>query len=265
MEEVTTIEGADDADTEHRQPYCMNSEAHAERSSKRSDVQLFHRHAAEQVMRIDAGSSLSDAFVRGMPDKVAEPLGAIMPLLLCGEESAVMVFTNLDSEIAGVNPEFSKGADNVMARVACEEHFHEYLLSHLVEGLKSDQLPDARKNQRATKLFFMRLRAETASAHLARLSALDSFVTRTLAALQCKTSALRASPTVMHLYNKIRFDEGNHVRITRDHLVRHEVSEEFMSEQREHVATAYTALLAPYFDAFEALGVDSDRLRKSIH
>lgn len=264
MQETSMVE-EDAAQEGARHPYCMNSGEHARRSSTRANVELFHRRAAEQVMRVGAGESLSEAFVRGMPDKVTEPLGAIMPLLLCGEESAVMVFSNLDAEIAGLHPDFASGANNVMARVACEEHFHEYLLSHLVEGLRSEQLPNARKNQRATKLFFMRLRAETASAHLARLSALDSFVTRTLAALQCKTSALRASATVMHLYNKIRYDEGNHVRITRDHLVRHDVSEEFMLAQREHVATAYTGLLEPYFDDFEALGVDSDRLRKSIH
>lgn len=263
MNEETPAEGLNEQ-PEERKPYCFSSINHAKRSSNRSAADLLHRRAAEQVIGAAEGTCLSDAFVTGMSDRVAEPLGAIMPLLLCGEESAVMVFTNLDEEIAGAAA-FASGAEHVMARVACEEHFHEYLLSHLVAGLRSNEQPDARKNQRATKLFFMRLRAESASAHLARLSALDSFVTRTLAALQCKTSALRSFPSVMHLYDKIRFDEGNHVRITRDHLVQHEVAAGFMAAEREHVAAAYTELLRPYFDSFEALGVDSDRLRKSIH
>jgi len=205
--------------------------------------------------------------IRGLSDKALESLAGIMPLLLCGEQSAVMVFANLDKEIGP--PATSQGlveeANAVMARISCEEHFHEYMLSHLVRALRSDELPNAREMKRRTKLFFLRLLSNDPVVHLARLSALDSYVARTLSALQCSTSALRPQPTLMRLYNRIRWDEGGHVRVTRDCLAQHGIAHGLLERERELVASAFNTLLDPYLPLLEAIGVDPSKLRRSIN
>lgn len=248
--------------------HCFNSAEHA-RASAEVVGDVDHAVLAAGIVGNVAGMKVSDALVAGMSDNTREALGRIMPILLCGEESAVMVFTNLDQAIVSRSApqaqQFASGAERVMAKVAGEEHFHEYMLNALVEGLQSDAQHDARAMRRRSKLFFMRLLSHDPTCHLARLSGLDSYVAKTLAALQCKTSALRPQAALMRLYDKIRFDEGGHVRITRDYLLAHDVKPGVLARERAFVAEAYRDLLEPYFPAFEALGVDSDRLRAAIN
>ena len=245
---------------------CFDSSIHIRYSRSRSPG-LQHEVEIRASLIAEPGQGLGASMITGLSDKALESLAGIMPLLLCGEQSAVMVFANLDKEIGP--PAASQGlvddTNAVMARISCEEHFHEYMLSHLVHALRSDELANAREMKRRTKLFFLRLLSPDPVVHLARLSALDSYVARTLSALQCSTSALRPQPTLMRLYNRIRWDEGGHVRVTRDCLTRHGIAQSVLDRERELVASAFTTLLDPYFPLFDAIGVEPSRLRRSIN
>jgi hypothetical protein len=137
----------------------------------------------------------------------SEALAELLPVLICGEESAGLVFARLSqaSDLALAHDELS--------RIEREEFEHARLLSQVRLAL-----PKARTDAalaRAAKLFFMRMSEHELGRHFARIAALDSGVCVLLGALRRRTTPTAAEPVLNPMFARIHRDEARHVLVTR--------------------------------------------------
>ena len=191
-----------------------------------------------------------------LTDREIEALSRFLPSLLCGEESAVVIFAHEGRRLDRAQ-QARIGAS--MRRLSLEEERHEILLTKLMDWMPT---PDDRDeiHARAQK-FFIGLGFASASPEerLAHISALDGCVSLTLGAM-CKNSNLHRSDAFLRIVNRIRQDEARHVRICRGHLEELGVDASARDAAGETVRERFVELMSPVADSFDALGMDADRL-----
>ena len=130
-------------------------------------LELRHRLAGlTQLQIVELKDSLS---------KLAEPqieaLGRLLPILLCGEESAFHVFWREAGRLTDVPLRHSLA---LARRIAAEELEHEQLLRELRNCCPAaDNLASIRLRARR---FFLRMASRDPALHFARVAALDSGV-----------------------------------------------------------------------------------------
>lgn len=205
------------------------------------------------------GAPPERALLAGLSDRACEALAILMPHMLCGEESAAMAFTCFRHAAE------ARHARRLWAGIAADERLHDFMLGHLVRALDADAMPGAAQARRHARLFFLRLKSAHAPTHFARISALDCFFTRVLAALQGRHSLLHGHAPLMRLFGRIRADEGRHVRATRGYLLDAGVPPALLRGERARVAAQFGEFLAPYFGAFDRLQVDPRILVNCLH
>jgi hypothetical protein len=217
-----------------------------------------HATALAGLLGAPPGMPLAQALVGRLSDRTAGAMAILMPHLLCGEESAALAFTGFRhaAEAGHVR--------RLWAGIAADERLHDFMLGQLVRALDADRAPDSDKARRRARLFFLHLKSAHAPTHFARISALDCFVSRVLAALQGRRSLLRGHAPLMRLLGRIRADESRHVRATRGYLLDAGAPQAMLREERARVAAQFLDFLSPYFGAFDLLQVDPRALAHSL-
>ena len=133
----------------------------------------------------------------------------LLPLLLCGEESAVLAFAH-HSQIQKWGPR----ARQDFTRVEIDEERHTYWLQRLRASLPTPRT-DLRL-RRGVKHFFLRQSSPNPGIHLGHIAALDSAVCLILGRLR-RTNACASDARVAHIFEHIHRDEARHVAIARQY------------------------------------------------
>lgn len=181
-----------------------------------------------------------------------EALAQLLPVLLCGEESAALTFARLAT--AGG---FSRHARATLDAIANDERRHERQLQELRQALPPVSV-DA-ELQRASRRFFARIGGRDPGMHFARIAALDSGLCVLLGALRAPGSVLAADANLSVMFSQIHGDEARHVLASRHYaclLVGKRLAWAAGLEMRERLV----GLMSLRGDALEALGIDPDRL-----
>jgi demethoxyubiquinone hydroxylase (CLK1/Coq7/Cat5 family) len=189
-----------------------------------------------------------------LSDAAASALATLIPLLGCGEEAAAIAFDGL-SQSSDVQ------ASAALNAIASEERVHDALMRQLASALPEPV--NHREMMRAARHFHIDLGNGSADLHLARIAALDSAVCTVISRLTRIDTPLRADPVIANTLIRIRDDEVRHVAVSRR-----------LALARGHVTTLKTAaadargalakILMLAAEAFEALGVDPDRLNRDV-
>lgn len=187
-----------------------------------------------------------------LADPEAEALARVLPNLLCGEESSVLVFERERLRMAG---EAWRASARLFGEIEAEEEEHAQLLYALRDTLPRPAGDRARRSR--ARRFFMRLQAaDSVAEHFARVAELDACVCVLMSAFA--DSSVGRPPPLRALFELVRRDERRHVRASRAHVAA--LGGVVPTGIRESVTTALVELLAFEGAAFEALGVDPDRL-----
>ena len=181
-----------------------------------------------------------------------EASNSLVTVLLCGEQSAIRIFSN----------EVRRGrapveALNLLRAIEYDEQLHERALSALKEFLPEHAKTHEHK-RRAQRFFAGLGRVTDVARHFGQISHLDSAVCKIMWHIE-RSSVDKASP-LRRIATQIKNDEARHVLVSR----RYAASLGLNSRQREEDGIATTDglidMLASLAESFEVVGVDSDKL-----
>jgi len=187
-----------------------------------------------------------------LTDDGATALADLLPLLLCGEESAALAFG-----AGGARDALAAAARAGLERIRREEVVHGMLLQRLQTALPPAPLEAPLLTR--MRRFFITLADPDPGRYFARIAGLDSAVCMLLGALRRKHSPLMADPTVAATFARIHRDEGGHVDAARRIALEYAPATRAMDAATE-ARRRLVSLLRARGDAFEALGVDADEL-----
>lgn len=193
-------------------------------------------------------------------DKELEALSRLVPSLLCGEESAVIIFQHEAKR-------YGRKANAAMAEglgvIAGEEERHELLLRALTAFLPTPDDLD-RIHDRATE-FFTKLGFQSFDPvhRLNHIGALDRCVCQVLGAMMKRATVTR-SPVFSRIVERIRQDEARHVKICRGIMQELGVSKAEMAEADETVREMFLEMMEPVGDAFDVIEVDPAAMFRTI-
>ncbi|CAA0104822.1 Uncharacterised protein [BD1-7 clade bacterium] len=182
-----------------------------------------------------------------------QALSRLVPLLLCGEQSAMHVF-HQENDRLKVHP-FSHHMHQLQ-QIEADEYLHEDALQQLMRQLP---LPaDLQKIKRRAQVFYTRIErlSHDLASHFATISQLDACVCLVMNAMA--NSDLEGS-AVARLFELIKNDEAKHVTIAREHASQlgHIVN---VDNSAPTIHVELIKLLMPEATAFEAIGIDAERL-----
>ena len=199
-----------------------------------------------------------DAVPAGLTDGEQEAFARVLPLLWCGEQSAISVFR---SEAERLNADAWRESVRRFNSIAAEETLHEDGLRALSERLP--QPADIARIRRRARLFFLRLgRTRTVAAHFGQIAHLDRAVCVIVHRLE--RAPLGRSGCLGSLLRQIKRDEARHVAISRRHAFALGLGRDAYGEQGAEVRAGLLDLLAGVGDACETLGLDLDRLSRRL-
>lgn len=187
-----------------------------------------------------------------MSDAEMEACARLVTVLLCGEQSAIQIFS---AEVRrGRAP---AEALNALRAIEHDEHLHERALRAFCEYLPSPA--DAHPLKRRAQRFFAGLgRVDDMARHFGQISHLDSAVCKIMSHVE-KSTIDSVSP-LRRIATQIKYDEARHVSVSR----RYAASLGLTSRKRDEDGIATTEglidMLDTLTDSFEIVGVDSDRL-----
>jgi hypothetical protein len=187
-----------------------------------------------------------------LTDACAAALAQLLPLLLCGEESAALAFG-----AGGSRATLAAAARVELERIRREEVVHGLLLQRLQTGLPPAPLEVPLRAR--MRRFFITLADPEPGRYFAKIAGLDSAVCVLLGALRSKRSPLVADPTVAATFARIHRDEASHVEAARRMTLAYApatLATDVAAETRERLVK----LLRERGAAFDQLGVDADRL-----
>jgi len=182
----------------------------------------------------------------------SEALADLLPLLLCGEESAVLAF-GLYSQSASLG----MSAQRDFLGVQADEARHAHWLQRLRVSLPTPR-PDSRL-RRQLQRFYMRINGPDFASHLAQVAALDSAVCMILGVMRQRRCPIRSDRTISGLFARIHRDEARHVVIARQHAQGLRTACE-LRELAAETRRQLTGLLAERAAAFESLEICPERL-----
>jgi hypothetical protein len=182
----------------------------------------------------------------------SEALAELVPLLLCGEESAVLSFARYGSSVV-----LGASGRRDFQLLQADEALHARYLQSLRGSLPVPR-SDARQRARLRR-FYSRLSDFNFGDHLARIAALDSAVCFILGALRQRRGPIAKDAAVGRLFQRIHEDEARHVTIACRYAGIFGEPQDLYSvatDTRDQLA----AMLSERAGAFESLGVCADRL-----
>ncbi|WP_163132039.1 hypothetical protein [Agarivorans sp. Alg241-V36] len=187
-----------------------------------------------------------------------EALSLLMPLLLCGEQSAQLVFQQQALQLAQHQP-----ADSVLAlnEVEADEAWHDEALQLVFSQLP--ELSGQHQVRRAAQRFYSGLgRSLSLQQQFVRIASLDACVTQLMQLIERGSIGSRHPFSL--LCGLIKKDEAKHVYVSK-HFAQHlGASVHEMAEERLWVLSALMTLLKQQASQFELIGVDLDKLEKKL-
>ncbi|MEM7467787.1 MAG: hypothetical protein AAF387_13020 [Pseudomonadota bacterium] len=188
--------------------------------------------------------------IRGSEQRL-EAFGRVIPLLICGEQSAISVF----STAAKMRTSSEKLLQRAFLSIEAEEAGHELLWQSLARQLPMPA--DLRRQQRRAALFFAKLgRAESIEEHFAQISQLDSAVGAIMWCLE--RSEIARDPRVQAVAEKVKRDEAKHVSVSRKFALGLGLKRDHLHELGIRMRNELIALLEPIADSIESIGIDAD-------
>ena len=187
-----------------------------------------------------------------MSDAEMEACARLVTVLLCGEQSAIQIFS---AEVRrGRAP---AEALNALRAIERDEHLHERALRAFGEYLPSTD--DLHALKRRAQRFFAGLgRVNDMARHFGQISHLDSAVCKIM--WHVEKSTIDSVSPLRRIATQIKNDEARHVFVSR----RYAASLGLTPRQRDDDGVATTEglidMLDPLADSFETVGVDTDRL-----
>jgi hypothetical protein len=192
-----------------------------------------------------------------LKDRHSEALAELLPMLLCGEESAVLAFGSY-TQSALLGPTACREFHGVQT----DEARHAVWLQRLRMTLPPPR-PDSRLRMQL-RGFYARMIEPDFGAHLAHIAALDSAVCSILGALRQRRGPISSDRVVSRLLGCIHRDEARHVTIVRRYarLLR---NADDLHDLAGATRRQLTQILAERAGAFELLGVCPDSLFDRLH
>jgi hypothetical protein len=201
-----------------------------------------------------------DGLAGDLSSAAADGLSRIIATMMCGEESATHVFNNEGNRLSD---QAICASTSVMYRIAGEEAEHENLLSAISSQLPKPSDLDTLRSR--TRFFFIRVASREPAIHFSRIVGLDSGVCMSLNSMLQSGAAISAAPEIHRILRHIWKDEASHVRVSRRHVLDLGLEERQLREESRNVREAYAnRIVQPLGDAFEAIGVDTDALRRRL-
>ena len=187
-------------------------------------------------------------------DRSTIGLSRLLPSLLCGEESASIVF---DLEGRRADTAGDRTARGALLQIADEESQHERMLAEL--GARLPIPSDLRSIRGRARRFFVRMSEPGEGVdHFARIAELDACVCAVLEAI-LRAPIARCHP-LAELIARIRRDESRHVVVSRRYIASLGGGRDAVRRAESWVRPELASVLAPVGDAFEALSIDPDAL-----
>lgn len=187
---------------------------------------------------------------------VLESLGHLMPLLMCGEQSAALVFNR------EANRSESQRSAQLFSEIEADEVVHDDALQAIYADLPVS--PHEAAVKRRAKRFYLALGSTDAPPEelFAGIEHLDSCVCSIMSAVE--KSKLGDHHPYAHIIQRIKLDEARHVGISRQHLKWLGSDPKLTAESGHEIRARFIELIRPDTDHWEALGVDWDKLEKQI-
>jgi hypothetical protein len=190
-----------------------------------------------------------------MADPQISALGELLPILLCGEESAVRAFAH-----HARSQKWRLQARQEFMRIELDETRHSQWLSRL-----QDSLPAPRADlrlRRDARQFFMRLSSPIPGIHLGRIAALDSAVCLILGRLR-RSGACASDAQITRILETIHRDEARHVATAR-HYAREVCSRDNLFACATETRERLTTLLSSRAQEFDELEICPDALFRQL-
>ncbi len=198
----------------------------------------------------------ADPSFLALEPKVAQSVADLLPMLLCGEASAELVF-------AHATKIFPKDKHPALHRklqsIEEDEKRHSVALTGLTHLLPS---PSSSTVTKQTARFLRRLASWDLVTHLLRISAIDTGVCIILGELCRPHTALAKSNKLIEVLSSIRQDEGRHVRICRECIDALGVEKVAAFNERKEVLEDFAALMSAQAETLITLAVDPMRISK---
>ena len=193
-----------------------------------------------------------------LSDIELENLASLLPMLLCGEQSAIVTF-NRHAETLPLDAISS--SKQLFVQIESDEIYHEKALQKLFNSLpKPDNLHQLK---RKSQLFYLSLSKQINLAEqFIRISQLDSKVCLIMHAMS--KSSLAKQRLMSSLFSNIMKDEARHVSISKKHAIRLGISRNQVVTNAERVERELLKLLSPMANSFDQLEVDPDKLFNRI-
>lgn len=200
-----------------------------------------------------AGIAAAAPLLSGLSDRAAEGIAGLLPAMVCGEESAVIVF---DQERLRIRGDLFVDSNAALKRIANEEAGHETLLRSLASLLP--QPKNEASIRRKAQRYFAGLHTDDLGSHFARIAWLDSGVCIILS--EVVRASLTGAPRLRAALRSIMQDEARHVAFSRHYSTHLGVRSESNRESFSLVRCGLIELLQPCTAAIEHLDIDPDRL-----
>jgi len=179
-----------------------------------------------------------------------------MPLLMCGEQSAALVFNR---EADRTN---SLRSAQLFREIEAEEVIHDDALQMIYSNLPVSST-EAEIKRRA-KRFYVAMGSVNAPAEelFARIQHLDSCVCAIMNGVE-KGKIGKQHPFT-HVFRRVKQDEARHVGVSRQHLHWMGSNQQRSAELGVEIRNLLIELIRPDTDHWEAIGVDWDKLERQI-
>ncbi|WP_163932814.1 hypothetical protein [Paraferrimonas sp. SM1919] len=181
-------------------------------------------------------------------------LAALLPLLLCGEESAQMIF---DKQSQITDSAANQQLLSDLNLTVTEELLHEQALALVLSHVGKHEITN--KARSAAKRFYITLaKTNTTAEHFIRIATLDTCVTQIL--LSLSNCNLGANHPLVDLCKKIAKDEAKHVYIAKHYAMTLGANfKQFESDKLLTVSKLMT-LLRQFEPQFSQLAICLDNL-----
>lgn len=197
-------------------------------------------------------------------------LSRLIPLLLCGEQSANFVF---GQEAQRLQTQADCPAQNKaiagLLEIESDEHFHDVALQAVLKEVNrliaqaNNDKPTTQATNRQAQLFYLQLgKTKNLTEHLAQIFHLDTCVTLIMSAMA--KSNLGANHQVVKLFKLIQKDESKHVHICSEHIRYLGGDMQQLKKQAVPIKTKLVKLLATETDSFNQLGINPEQLFQRI-
>lgn len=193
-----------------------------------------------------------------LADHQLQALARVVPLLVCGEQSAIAVFGGQAMSLTG-----AATAQLLKPFQAIEDDESGHELAWQTLHAQLPKPADLTQLKRRSQRFFARLgRRSSIGQHFAQVAQLDSAVGAMMWHLE--RSSVAAEPRLFNLANQVKRDEARHVAVSRRYAKLLGVPRAEYDALGDLVREELVVLLEPVVDALECIGVDSDAMFRRI-